>query len=577
MPPKKDPGPSLFCEWVVGTTIPSVLGPIPKKRSKRDVIKVEVTTDEDTEEDSLKITYPRSSRTKKSSGRETKAKKVRFEEIPVKSAMRKTKAYTVSSESDLETSDTSTDASSDSSNPAKMFLMPDSHIRVHAAKVVETKPDTDSSSGADSGDESAPHPTCKCPGCIRGRQRLARRRKRFKAKAASSASETSESETDDSSKAKRQPDMKSKQKEKGKKQKAPESDDSDSGSAKESDQEESVSKATRKKQKNAVKNENAKNGGKGDKSDKGRRSGKEQSRKEKKAVKDSDKKKKRNRLKKDDEQHKLYPEATPGPHPRRPNLIEPIRAEVVQTERVVESPEDPPPNAYYDQKHNVLRVYHGPVYGGHPNHGLYPARDSSNCPLPVGAVHPTQNPYFYGFKNAPQHQHGMEHAPPHQGTHGGPWPGMYPSGYPPFVTGGPVQGGPPVQGDRPTFGSTKGAFSDKDRAGRNNVGPGSILVSASIAATLLTMANIFSPMASRIRITRGGPHSSLTTSHPPMEVDRGPRLGITTAHQVARVVLLRTAGTHKRTTTTRHGMIKHLRSKPGLPSTSSRPRITGQG
>lgn len=96
-----------------------------------------------------------------------------------------------------------------------------------------------------------------------------------------------------------------------------------------------------------------------------------------------------------------YPEAAPMPQVRLPHLIEPIRAELVQTERVVESPEDPPPNAYYDAQNNVLRVYHGPVYGACGNYSLYPRRDASAWPLHVGRPHPLHNPYLGGFRETP--------------------------------------------------------------------------------------------------------------------------------------------------------------------------------
>ncbi|KAF4123195.1 hypothetical protein GMORB2_6745 [Geosmithia morbida] len=105
-----------------------------------------------------------------------------------------------------------------------------------------------------------------------------------------------------------------------------------------------------------------------------------------------------------DKKANSYPSALPGPHPRRPNYIEPIRAEVVQTERVIETPEDPSPNAYYDARNNIVRVYHGPVWGRSSSasnagqfQSLYPRRDTSLRPLPMGVPHPMQNPYHHGF------------------------------------------------------------------------------------------------------------------------------------------------------------------------------------
>ncbi|UKZ81265.1 hypothetical protein TrVFT333_009037 [Trichoderma virens FT-333] len=98
-----------------------------------------------------------------------------------------------------------------------------------------------------------------------------------------------------------------------------------------------------------------------------------------------------------------------------PNLIAPIRAEVMQTERVVETQDDPPPNAYYDALHGVVRVYHG--------------------------SHAVQNPYYHGYNNVmpmppPQQHlppHGYEHVPITQGMPMPGWNAMVPPpGYPPY-------------------------------------------------------------------------------------------------------------------------------------------------
>ncbi|PHH82198.1 hypothetical protein CDD83_3332 [Cordyceps sp. RAO-2017] len=194
-----------------------------------------------------------------------------------------------------------------------------------------------------------------------------------------------------------------------------------------------------------------------------------------------------------------YPEAFPAPHPRRPQLIAPIRAEVVQTERVVETPQDPPPNAYYDPAHGILRVYHGPVYGSSFGYPLYPRRDPDNRPLPIGTPHPTQNPYYYGFSQPPQP--GQAYYPVNQGMPAdhvnAPWPQgapmapQYPPNAPwppPGPAPGHVQNGPPpaqpdvggqANGNRGAFSMTcaNGAspFSKtRDKDGSNNVGPGSV-------------------------------------------------------------------------------------------------------
>lgn len=51
------------------------------------------------------------------------------------------------------------------------------------------------------------------------------------------------------------------------------------------------------------------------------------------------------------------------PKELRPKLIMPTRAKVVQVEHTVESLNDPAPNAFFDSKKGITRVYHGPKWG----------------------------------------------------------------------------------------------------------------------------------------------------------------------------------------------------------------------
>jgi hypothetical protein len=507
MPPKEFRGPSNFCEWVVGTTIPTVLGPEKKPRkqksTRREVIRVEVTTDDESGEDTLKISYPRSRSRRKKAAPEhaTKLKKVRFEVVPKKSALKKVaKTYTISdsSEEDEKASDSSADASSDSSN-ARVIVIPENNIKVHTVKLSDESK-TDESSGNDSDADSDPSPTCKCIDCIHGRQKLAKRMRRaaLLERLLYKGEGTSDSGTDDSDEANKghskgknkKKDDENKAKENGnknakKKKQKPEvvtveTDESESEAKDDADDEsneaeDSDDKKTQKKQKQGQNQDKKqkhtkKDGGKkqADKQQDGKKEDKDKKKSEGKGEKDesSGGQKKEEKAK---DKSKAYPKAMPGPNPRRPNLIEPIRAEVVQTERVIESQEDPPPNAYYDHANNVLRVYHGPVYGGHHNRSLYPIRDPNNLSLPLGTAHPVQNPYFHGFSNAPLQ-------PPQQGQEnkvgaqwpGGTWPGMQWPYAPPCA---PAPGAP---GAPPPVNGSKGAFSD--RAGRNNVAPAGVEV-----------------------------------------------------------------------------------------------------
>ena len=118
-------GPSLFCEWVVGQTIESALRRQARREAAqnaakakgRNVITLEVTTDDESDTDSIKITYPRTGRKTllpAKAGEQvstTIVKKVRFDE-PVKSALKKSDEPKSESSSSSTPVDNSSDADS---------------------------------------------------------------------------------------------------------------------------------------------------------------------------------------------------------------------------------------------------------------------------------------------------------------------------------------------------------------------------------------------------------------------------------------------------------------------------------
>lgn len=482
--------PSSFCEWVVGTSIESAMGPIPQKPHRRSIVRVEVSTDDESGEDSLMITYPRTGRprTKK---RPATVKKVRFKEAPRKSALKKTTTtMVVTSESDPEPSESSLNTSSGESTTSCEASSAESSDEPSRPIKVRRRRKTVSDSESD----SEPHPTCKCSECARGRRRLRKQTKtaqRKEAEAGSSDSEPNPAPKSKARKAKKKPiDSES------------EEDTSESGVT--SEEELEVPKKLKveegKQKKKQQKNGAAKLGGKRKKKNKNVKEDPEETSLEEKPApaKKGEKPKKeaceaessKRAQQREGPKKWSYPEAFPGPHPRRPHYIEPVRAEVVQTERVMETPQDPPPNAYYDAKHNIIRVYHGPIWGGNPSQSLYPRRDSSMRPLPIGMPHPTQNPYYYGFNNPPppQQQPGPENFPVTQGMPKNAWTAMCPPPrYPADQLGGPA----PLDTFDQGLATNGGAFhkmcgvkglgspsiKDKDKAGDNNVGPGSIKVS----------------------------------------------------------------------------------------------------
>jgi hypothetical protein len=65
-------------------------------------------------------------------------------------------------------------------------------------------------------------------------------------------------------------------------------------------------------------------------------------------------------------------------------LILPSRAEVIIREDVLENPSDPRPNAFFDARTGMLRVYHGPMYGN-PGGSLVPLQAQH---VPIGTPAP---------------------------------------------------------------------------------------------------------------------------------------------------------------------------------------------
>ncbi|SCO88187.1 uncharacterized protein FRV6_12314 [Fusarium oxysporum] len=566
--------PSHFCEWVVGTTIESVIGAIPQNKppKKRDVVRVQVTTDDESEEDTVKITYPRTGRTytpPPANEAKAEAKKVRFnfgQNGPIKSAMKQTTTTTPMDSSD-EASDSGPETESDSSQSAYISSSDatdsDTEYSVECVKHKRQKKkkhrQTQTEEDTESDWDSDPEPTCDCLRCQKGRQILKRVGRKRSKEITPPSPETSESDEEESHNTKRQsgknkrrcrkkakptePDpntsnsdpeseipapkkrnqTKNQGKQRGgkKKQAAPqppmtkkqrkamnkkakqqqeqeiegETSDSPKEAEEETEPEEEPEKQNKGKQKNNKKQDEKQAKQKKQEPEKATHKDPEAveqtpTDEAPEASKDKDQgkfrtmkgKAKAQPKQKDGVKKGNYPEGLPVPHMRRPQLIEPIRAQVVQTERVIETPQDPAPNAYYDAEHNIMRVYQGPAYGNHQNNALYPERDAFTCPLPMGQPHPMQNPFYYSFNNTQQYPNYPQMPPFHQGYAGIPPPeayshvpitqGMAP---PPWYAMGPPPGVPPngYYGHRSpeTNKNTPASKTEKDKASQNNVGP----------------------------------------------------------------------------------------------------------
>jgi len=534
--------PATFSEWVCGISVEDALGPRTpaQPQPQRKVVRVEITTDDETEEDSLKVTYPRTSRASTRQESDIVVKKVRFEDTPKKSALKKATTNATESDSDLSSKDGAADSESSETAPEKTS---------------NTKKNGQDESTSEAGSDT--EGSAKCAKCAQRRKKVGVSTKDGEKQCASD-SEGSQSSTDSAPKGKKHGKQAKSNKDAATAAKerndASEADDEASDSSKttadEADAPAKTSNAKNKQQGNK-KGSGKQPQGSGDKGQKAQKKQESQhdkaqasnatktmpTKKQKSSEKKAEAGKHRHDNKKGD-----YPEAYLAPHPRRPHLIEPIRAEVVQTEKVVEGPEDPPPNAYYDAEHGVLRVYHGPVYGNHYSQPLYPRRDASARPLPVGMPHPLHNPYYYGFNQVPPRE-GNGNEPVTQGMPMPAWGAVYPPhGYMTGYQAGPFGPWQPdinahntnaannapadanVTGTRGVFslvedksGTMSSNFKDKD--GQNNVTPGSIKVRTLPWGYCITSTNRI--RTSRVTTTlifpsETGQHSASTAveSHP---------------------------------------------------------------
>ena len=164
--------PHSLAEWMVGQNLPRLPDPKPRKKHRqRDIVKIEVTTDDETEQDIVKVSYPRSGKwnSNPSSARKqetTVVKKVRFENEKPKSALKKT-VKTTSSSALEEPSDTSTDSETESVKKSKAKK---SSKCPHCASEGESSDSSKSkksktSEDADSSADSQHPKGCRCKAC----------------------------------------------------------------------------------------------------------------------------------------------------------------------------------------------------------------------------------------------------------------------------------------------------------------------------------------------------------------------------------------------------------------------------
>ncbi|KAI1144163.1 hypothetical protein F5Y05DRAFT_19277 [Hypoxylon sp. FL0543] len=155
-------------------------------------------------------------------------------------------------------------------------------------------------------------------------------------------------------------------------------------------------------------------------------------------IKDT-KSKKDKKTKKAKEKAREHPPHNPPPENSQGNILLPPQSRLVQLEHAVEVPHDPRPNAFFDNSIGVARVYHGPAYGN-PYGTLYPNTIYANQNLAIGTPHPSQNPWYNGFAPAPggpMHFHGPAQQP------------QQPQTFQPAQPGQPGQPAPPAGPPQP--------------------------------------------------------------------------------------------------------------------------------
>lgn len=402
--------PNSFGEWVVGQNFKGT----PSRRSsgQTQILKVSLSEDEASGDETLQVTYPGrrrgSSSAKQSIPKSSSSrKKVSFDgdRQPLKSALKK-RSTSPSESSDTLVEDTSEDDATtekDESSAIDESDTSEDEVWVRKKKIkAEKRPTTAPicKKETDSEDSSAvkdalPHETCDCKDCVKGRRILKAMIKLDAKRDKGEGSKKGDSE-------------KQKGQQKGAKKKAEAtSTEASETTETEATEEEKQPPSKQKKNKGQPKETEKKPSPKENKKSSPKTAEPKQA------------------LDKTAFKLPTYPKSM------EPNLIMPIKSNVVQCEHTIEGPNDPRPNAFIDSGKGIVRIYHGPVWGNHTGELYGAVNPSKLSPLPPSAMpHPGYPPIWPG----PQH---YDQFPPYH---------PHPL-YPPFPPGGPSPrprpGGPP--------------------------------------------------------------------------------------------------------------------------------------
>ncbi|KAL2282795.1 hypothetical protein FJTKL_10405 [Diaporthe vaccinii] len=403
--------PNSFGEWVVGQNFKGASSR--RSSGQTQILKVSLSEDEASGDETLQITYPGrrrgSSSTKQPTPKSSSSrKKVSFDSDrkPLKSALKKRSASSPSESSDTLVEDTSEDDATtekDESSGIDESDTSEDEVWVKRKKLKAGKRPTTApicKKETDSEDSSAvkdalPHETCDCKDCVKGRRILKAMIKLDAKRDKGEGSKKGDSE-------------KQKGQQKGTKKKAEATSTEASETTETEATEEDKEPSSKQKKKKGQPTETEK--------------------------KPSPKENKKSSPKTAEPKQALDKTAFKLPtYPKsmEPNLIMPIKSNVVQCEHTIEGPNDPRPNAFIDSGKGIVRIYHGPVWGNHTGELYGAVNPSKLSPLPTSArPHFDYPPIWTG----PQH---YDQYPPYH-----PHPP-----YVPFPPGGPSHrsrpGGPP--------------------------------------------------------------------------------------------------------------------------------------
>ncbi|KAI8966722.1 hypothetical protein F5Y11DRAFT_307674 [Daldinia sp. FL1419] len=432
--------PNSFCEWVVGQNV----RPRTTSGGPRPVFSLQLETDDEYESDVIKLTYPRTSRTRQPHG-----KKVRFSDSTTK----------------VETGE-----------PLAQSIQPIQPIQpVQRIQYIQTPldADTDASSTAvevsSSDDEAAIDQDlildCPCTNCIAAQRRL-NNTKQAKGKDKKHSAGQSENHAavvharHKAKKAKEAESLKCKRvaKKKAKKtneksSRKVETDDSTAGSGGESDNEsetrsesesesepefeseEEIPKKRGKKSKGGYNKHSSRKkrdgqSRKASQSEKYRNKNKQETMKSRDSIeiRDDQEDTRMGDTKKNEEAARdgtpkdrtlqeadaitkqrveanqyppRYPPQYPPYAPQQANFLMPPHPRMLQVEHAIELPNDPRPNAFFDGAHGIMRVYHGPHYGNAYGQ-LYPNAPYVNHNPTFNVSYPAHNPWqAAGFQPFP--------------------------------------------------------------------------------------------------------------------------------------------------------------------------------